>query len=108
MDRYQRSRSGVPLTLIGESVFARILSSLKDERVRASAILGPKQTRSSSLSVAEKTELIAALRDALYASKICSYAQGFQLMRAAAQEHNWELNLDLATYHQITIRRQRN
>ncbi len=79
---------GVPLTLIGESVFARVLSSLKDERVRASAILG-------SPAVATRTvddEIINALRDALYASKIISYAQGFMLMAEAAKEYGWDLN----------------
>jgi 6-phosphogluconate dehydrogenase len=80
---------GVPLTLIGESVFARVLSSLKDERVRASAILGPRPN--VSLAV-DKDEAINALRDALYASKIISYAQGFMLMSEAAKEQGWDLN----------------
>ena len=80
---------GVPLTLIGESVFARVLSSLKDERVRASAILGspPKIALTEN-----KTEALNALRDALYASKIISYAQGFMLMAEAAKEYDWDLN----------------
>jgi 6-phosphogluconate dehydrogenase len=80
---------GVPLTLIGESVFARVLSSLKDERVRASAILGPRPDISFS---GDRDEIIEALRDALYASKIISYAQGFMLMREAAKEMGWNLN----------------
>jgi 6-phosphogluconate dehydrogenase len=80
---------GVPLTLIGESVFARVLSSLKDERVRASAILG---TRPDVSLTVDKDEAINALRDALYASKIISYAQGFMLMSEAAKEQGWELN----------------
>jgi len=80
---------GVPLTLIGESVFARVLSSLKDERVRAAAILGPAPKPSP---VENKDEIINALRDALYASKIISYAQGFMLMSEAAKEHGWDLN----------------
>ena len=84
---------GVPLTLIGESVFARVLSSLKDERVRASAILGP---RPKVLPITDdpniKAEMINALRDALYASKIISYAQGFMLMKEAAKEYGWNLN----------------
>jgi len=80
---------GVPLTLIGESVFARVLSSLKDERVRASAILGPRPKVSQT---ADKAEAINALRDALYASKIISYAQGFMLMAEAAKEQGWDLN----------------
>ncbi len=76
---------GVPLTLIG----ARVLSSLKDERVRASAILGPRPKVSQT---ADKAEAINALRDALYASKIISYAQGFMLMAEAAKEQGWDLN----------------
>ena len=80
---------GVPLTLIGESVFARVLSSLKDERVRASAILGPRPQISYS---GERDEILNALRDALYASKIISYAQGFMLMSEAANEMGWDLN----------------
>jgi 6-phosphogluconate dehydrogenase len=80
---------GVPLTLIGESVFARVLSSLKDERVRASAILGPRPDISFS---GDRDEIIEALRDALYASKIISYAQGFMLMSEAAKEMGWDLN----------------
>jgi len=80
---------GVPLTLIGESVFARVLSSLKDERVRAAPILGP---RPKIAPITDKKEIINALRDALYASKIISYAQGFMLMREAAKEYGWNLN----------------
>ncbi len=80
---------GVPLTLIGESVFARVLSSLKDERVRASVILGP---RPEITQLTDNTEIIDALRDALYASKIISYAQGFMLMSEAAKEQSWDLN----------------
>jgi 6-phosphogluconate dehydrogenase len=80
---------GVPLTLIGESVFARVLSSLKDERVRASVILGP---RPEITLLTDKKETINALRDALYASKIISYAQGFMLMSEAAKEQGWDLN----------------
>jgi len=80
---------GVPLTLIGESVFARILSSLKDERVRAAAILGPRPQISKT---ADRNKMIDALRDALYASKIISYAQGFMLMSEAAKEMGWDLN----------------
>ena len=80
---------GVPLTLIGESVFARVLSSLKDERVRASAILG---SRPKVVQIDNNAEVINALRDALYASKIISYAQGFMLMKEAAKEYGWDLN----------------
>jgi len=79
---------GMPLTLIGEAVFARCLSAMKDERVAASKVLsGPTSTFEGC-----KTELIDDLRQALYASKIVSYAQGYQLMRAAAAEHHWNLN----------------
>ncbi len=80
---------GVPLTLIGEAVFARVLSSLKDERVRASAILGP---RPANTNTGSEDDNIKALHDALYASKIISYAQGFMLMREAAKEQGWQLN----------------
>jgi len=80
--------SGQPLTLIGEAVFARCLSALKDERVKASQVLkGPKaQFRG------DKARFVDDLRKALYASKIVSYAQGYQLMRAAAKEYGWNLN----------------
>ncbi len=79
---------GVPLTLIGESVFARILSSQKDERVEASKILkGPKPQFTG-----DKSEFINQIRDALYASKIISYAQGYALMKEAAGEYDWKLN----------------
>jgi len=79
---------GQPLTLIGEAVFARCLSALKEERTAASKTLtGPKPT-----SAGDKKAFIDDLRQALYASKIISYAQGYQLMRAAAVEHKWNLN----------------
>ena len=79
---------GVPAPTIAEAVFARCLSALKDERVAASKILkGPKTKYRGS-----KKALIEAIRDALYCSKICSYAQGFQLMRQAQIEYNWKLN----------------
>lgn len=82
---------GVPLTLIGESVFARILSSLKEERVRAAAILGPRP-KTPKVTEADRSAMIDALHDALYASKIISYAQGFMLMAEAAKEQGWNLN----------------
>jgi 6-phosphogluconate dehydrogenase len=79
---------GQPLTLIGEAVFARCLSALKEERVAASKVLsGPKPKFSGDTKA-----FVNDLRQALYASKIVSYAQGYQLMRAAAAEHNWNLN----------------
>ncbi|MBN1795369.1 MAG: decarboxylating NADP(+)-dependent phosphogluconate dehydrogenase [Sedimentisphaerales bacterium] len=79
---------GQPLTLIGEAVFARCLSALKEKRVAASKVLsGPGKKFSGN-----KKTFINSLRKALYASKIVSYAQGYQLMRAAAAEYNWNLN----------------
>jgi len=79
---------GVPLTLIGEAVFARCLSALKDERVEASGVItGPKPEFTG-----DKKAFIEDLRQALYASKIVSYAQGYVLMREAAKEYNWNLN----------------
>jgi len=79
---------GIPLTLIGEAVFSRCLSALKEERVKASKVLhGPSPALSS-----DKTKFINDLKDALYASKIVSYAQGYALMRAAAAEYKWDLN----------------
>ena len=79
---------GVPLTLIGEAVFARALSSLKDERVHAASVLGVPRRPPPVPS----EEHLDALQDALYASKIISYAQGFMLMREAARAHDWSLN----------------
>ncbi len=79
---------GQPLTLIGEAVFARCLSALKEERVKASKSLkGPRTSFRG-----DKEKFLHDLSQALYASKITSYAQGYQLMRAAAAEHNWNLN----------------
>lgn len=79
---------GVPLPLITESVFARFISSLKDERVAASKVLAGPQT---SKYAGNREALIEAVRKALYMSKIVSYAQGFAQMRAASEENNWEL-----------------
>ena len=79
---------GIPLTLIGESVFARCLSAQKDERVIASKQLhGPQPAFTR-----DKTAFINDLKNALYASKIVSYAQGYLLMREAAKEYQWNLN----------------
>jgi 6-phosphogluconate dehydrogenase len=79
---------GQPLTLIGEAVFARCLSALKDERVSASKVLkGP-----DSKFDGDPEALVNDLEQALYASKIVSYAQGYQLMRAISDEKDWELN----------------
>jgi 6-phosphogluconate dehydrogenase len=79
---------GQPLTLIGEAVFARCLSALKDERVRASKILEGV----TDPFAGDKQAFVDDLRKALYAAKIISYAQGYQLMRAAAEEYKWNLN----------------
>ncbi|NMB83108.1 MAG: decarboxylating NADP(+)-dependent phosphogluconate dehydrogenase [Ignavibacteria bacterium] len=79
---------GAPLTLIGEAVYGRTLSSMKDERVEASKVLsGPKPKFDGN-----KKQFIEDLRKALYASKIVSYAQGYVLMRYAAKEYGWNLN----------------
>ncbi len=79
---------GQPLTLIGEAVFARCLSAQKEERVEAAKVL----TGPDSQFDGDKKAFIEDLMQALYASKIISYAQGYQLMRAAAVEHGWKLN----------------
>jgi len=79
---------GVPLTLIGEAVFARCLSSIKDERVAASQMFSREEVAFNG----DKTAFIEAIRQALYASKIVSYAQGYALMRAQAKTSGWNLN----------------
>ncbi|MCQ2052065.1 MAG: decarboxylating NADP(+)-dependent phosphogluconate dehydrogenase [Bacteroidaceae bacterium] len=80
---------GIPLTLIGEAVFARCLSAQKEERVNASKILaGPKP----AIFQGDKAAFLEDLRRALFAAKIISYAQGYALMRAAAKEYGWDLN----------------
>jgi 6-phosphogluconate dehydrogenase len=79
---------GVPLPIITESVFARFISAMKEERVKASKLLkGPE----GKGYVGNKEEIIEAVRKALYMSKICSYAQGFAQMRAASEEYEWNL-----------------
>ncbi|MDO4548112.1 MAG: decarboxylating NADP(+)-dependent phosphogluconate dehydrogenase [Clostridia bacterium] len=80
--------AGVPLTLIGESVFSRFLSAMKEERVAASKILKGVVPAFSG----DREAFIEDVRQALYASKIVSYAQGYQLMRAAAKTYGWKLN----------------
>ena len=79
---------GVPLTLIGEAVFARCLSAMKDERVTAAKAYG----RSIAPFTGDKAAFIEDIRQALYAAKIVSYAQGYSLMRAAAKTYGWNLN----------------
>jgi len=84
---------GVPTTLITEAVFARILSSQKEKRVRAGKILtGPHGTLQKWRESVNPEQFIEAVRRALYASKICSYAQGFVQLQAASEEGGWELN----------------
>jgi 6-phosphogluconate dehydrogenase len=79
---------GVPLTLIGEAVFARCLSAIKEERVAASQVFAAPPVKFNG----DKQAFIKDIRDALYASKIVSYAQGYTLMRAAAKTYGWNLN----------------
>jgi 6-phosphogluconate dehydrogenase len=79
---------GVPSTLVTEAVYARCLSALKDARVRASKVLsGPADKYDG-----DRKKFIEQIRHALFASKICSYAQGFVQLQAAAKEHDWPLN----------------
>ena len=81
--------NGVPLTLIGEAVFARCLSAQKEERVAASKILqGPSPAKFTG----DRKAFLEDLHKALFASKVVSYAQGYTLMRAAAKEYGWNLN----------------
>ena len=79
---------GVPLTLIGEAVFARCLSAMKDDRVEAAKAYG----RKIPAFTGDKAAFVELIRQALYASKIISYAQGYTLMRTAAKTYNWNLN----------------
>ncbi|HZO86133.1 MAG TPA: decarboxylating NADP(+)-dependent phosphogluconate dehydrogenase [Verrucomicrobiae bacterium] len=79
---------GIPITLIAEAVYSRCVSALKDERVKAAKKLkGPRPSISG-----DKPKFVESIRQALYASKIVSYAQGYMLMRAAAKEYGWNLN----------------
>lgn len=79
---------GVPAPTVVEAVLARAMSAIKEERIEAAKILnGPDVNFDGN-----KTEFIEMIRQALYASKICSYAQGYQLMKAAAAEYHWDLN----------------
>jgi 6-phosphogluconate dehydrogenase len=79
---------GIPVTLIGEAVYSRCLSAIKDERVAASSVLrGPERK-----ALSQRAEFIENVRRALYCSKIISYAQGYMLMREAAREQGWNLN----------------
>jgi 6-phosphogluconate dehydrogenase len=79
---------GIPLTLIGEAVFSRCLSAIKEERVAASQVLSGPTPKFAG----DRKAIVEDIRQALYASKIVSYAQGYTLMRAAAKERGWNLN----------------
>ena len=79
---------GVPLSIITESVFSRFISAMKEERVAASKC---SKDRNPHRYQGDKAAFIEAVRKALYASKICSYAQGFAQMRAASEEYGWDL-----------------
>jgi 6-phosphogluconate dehydrogenase len=85
---------GIPTTLMAEAVYARSVSALKDERVKAARKLkGPRPTLTAiAANPAKKAAFIEDIRHALYASKIVSYAQGYMLMRAAGKEYGWNLN----------------
>jgi 6-phosphogluconate dehydrogenase len=79
---------GIPLTMVGEAVFARCISSFKDERITASKLMpGPKIEWKG-----DKKHFVNAIRDAVFASKLVSYTQGYLLMKAAAKEYKWHLN----------------
>lgn len=82
---------GIPVTLITESVYSRCLSALKEERVAAAKIY-PRAAADTTVPAEEKQAVIDAIHDALYASKIISYAQGYMLMAEAAKEFGWQLN----------------
>lgn len=79
---------GIPLTLIGEAVFARCLSAMKEERVNASKVFPHEKP----VFEGDKKAFIEDIRKALYAAKIISYAQGYTLMRSAAKTYGWKLN----------------
>lgn len=79
---------GVGIPQIAEAVFARCLSAIKEERVAASSVLNGPDTEFSG----DRSEFISDLEKAVYAAKVCSYAQGYQLLRAAAKEYGWDLN----------------
>ena len=80
---------GIPASTIAEAVFARCISAIKEERVQAAKVIkGPHEKYEGN-----KEALLEAIKQALYAAKICSYAQGFSLMREAAKKYNWHLDL---------------
>ena len=81
---------GTPAPTIAQAVYARSISSFKDLRIKASAILAGPEV--STVNASEKEAFIEQLHGAIYSAKICAYAQGFQLMKLAEKEHNWQLN----------------
>ncbi|MGI9647392.1 MAG: decarboxylating NADP(+)-dependent phosphogluconate dehydrogenase [Acidimicrobiia bacterium] len=85
---------GVPVTLVAEAVYARVLSAFKDQRVAASAVL----TGPDPAIPGDRAQIVSDIHDALYASKIVSYAQGFMLLTAAADEYDWELDFGGIAY----------
>ena len=82
---------GVPSTMVTEAVYARGLSALKQQRVHASKVLQGPTAANSGVKIGDKQAFIEAVRHALFASKICSYAQGYVQLQAAAKEHDWPL-----------------
>ena len=83
---------GYPMTLVAEAVYARVVSALHDQRIEAAAVLGSRVGQLGSLRQGERDGFVEAIHDALYASKIVSYAQGFMLLGAASKEHGWDLD----------------
>jgi len=79
---------GIPITLIAEAVYSRCVSAMKDQRVLAAKVFKPKDPKFSG----DRQEWVEAIRNALYASKMISYTQGYMLMRAAARQYGWNLN----------------
>ncbi|MCX6893224.1 MAG: decarboxylating NADP(+)-dependent phosphogluconate dehydrogenase [Verrucomicrobia bacterium] len=79
---------GIPITLIAEAVYSRCVSAMKDARVEASKVFKPSNSKFSG----DRAQWVAAIRQALYASKMISYTQGYMLMRAAAKQYGWNLN----------------
>src|SRR6476619_782860 len=83
---------GVPSTMVTEAVYARAMSALQEARVRASKILKGPTPATSGVNIHDRKGFIDAVRHALFASKICSYAQGFVQLQSAAKEHDWPLS----------------
>lgn len=84
---------GLAIPTIGAAIEARFISAMKDERVAASRLISGSKEASAPVKVDERASVIEAVRDALYASKICSYAQGFNLIRAGSNENQWNVDL---------------